>query len=106
MHGFYKENDNLDFDLLGAICKEVKIPLVLHGGSNLDENKLKAAVFCGVVKVNFNTDLMHAWSLAVREYLKKNVDVYDPRKIILSGEDALKEVIHKKNCMIGSKNRK
>lgn len=106
VHGFYKENDNLDFDLLGAICKEVKIPLVLHGGSNLDENKLKAAIFCGVVKVNFNTDLMHVWSLAVREYLKKNVDVYDPRKIILSGEDALKEVIHKKNCMIGSKNRK
>lgn len=106
VHGFYKENDNLDFDLLGAICKEVKIPLVLHGGSNLDENKLKAAIFCGVVKVNFNTDLMHAWSLAVREYLKKNVDVYDPRKIILSGEDALKEVVHKKNCMIGSKNRK
>lgn len=106
VHGFYKENDNLDFDLLGAICKEVKIPLVLHGGSNLDENKLKTAIFCGVVKVNFNTDLMYAWSLAVRSYLKNDTNVYDPRKIIKSGEKALKMVIHEKNSIIGSKNKK
>ena len=35
------EEIKLDFDLLGAICKATKVPLVLHGASGLDENKIK-----------------------------------------------------------------
>lgn len=105
IHGFYKENDKLDFELLGAISKEVKIPLVLHGASNLDANKLKTAIFCGVCKVNFNTDLMYAWSKSVRNYLNLNKEIYDPRDIILSGADSLRKVIHEKNKIIESKNK-
>ncbi len=105
VHGFYNNDDKLDFELLGAIKKEVKIPLVLHGASNLDANKLKTAIFCGVCKVNFNTDLMYAWSKSVRNYLNLNKDVYDPRDIILSGADSLRKVIHLKNEIIESKNK-
>ena len=105
VHGFYNGNEKIDFELLGAICKMVRIPLVLHGASGLDDNKLKTAIFCGVTKINFNTDLMYAWSCEVRKYLKTNKDIYDPRKIILSGKNAVKKVIHEKNTIIGSKNR-
>lgn len=105
VHGFYNEDNKLDFELLGAISKEVKIPLVLHGASSLDANKLKTAIFCGVCKVNFNTDLMYAWSKSVRSYLNLNKDIYDPRDIILSGFDSLRQVIHHKNEIIESKNK-
>ena len=74
-HGVYRGDEKLDFSLLGAICKEVKMPLVLHGASGLDENKLKTAIFCGVAKVNINTDLQIAWSDAVRKYLKFDNEV-------------------------------
>lgn len=105
VHGIYENFDKLNFELLGAICKEVKIPLVLHGASGLDENKIKTAIFCGVAKVNINTDIQIAWSNAVREYLKDNKEEYDPRKIIGSGKNVVKKLIHKTNEILGSKNR-
>ena len=104
-HGIYESGDTLDFELLGQICKNVKIPLVLHGASGLDENKIKTAIFCGVSKINFNTDLQITWTNSMKAYLEYNKDVYDPRKIIRSGEKALKRVISEKNTIIGSKNR-
>lgn len=105
VHGIYKTEPKLDFELLGAICKSTKIPLVLHGASGLDDNKIKTAIFCGVTKININTDLQVAWSNAVRRYLSDDGFVYDPRKIIKSGESALKNEVHKKNNLFGSKNR-
>lgn len=104
-HGFYKEEVNLDFELLGAIAKETRIPLVLHGASFLDENKIKTAIFCGVSKININTDLQKAWSDNVRVFLDYNKDICDPRLIIGSGMSALKKRIHYNNSLFGSKNR-
>lgn len=105
MHGLYTEEVKIDFDLLGAICKNVKVPLVLHGASGLDDNKIKTAIFCGVAKININTDLQLAWSNAVRDYLKADNEVFDPRKIIGSGESVIKSVIHEKNTLFGCKNQ-
>ena len=101
-HGVYKNGADLDFDLLGQICKNVKIPLALHGASGLDENKIKTAIFCGVCKININTDLQIAWANAVKKYLECNKDVYDPRLIISSGEAAIKRVVHEKNKIFSS----
>ena len=104
-HGVYKGEPKIDFELLGAICKEVKIPLVLHGASGLDENKIRTAIFCGVCKININTDLQITWSKAVRNFLEYDKDVYDLRIIIASGEKELKNLVHEKNNLFGSKNR-
>lgn len=104
-HGIYKETPNIDFELLGAICKNTKTPLVLHGASGLDDNKIRTSIFCGVAKININTELQVAWSNELRKYLKENKEVYDPRKIIKSGEHALKAVIHRKNILFESKNK-
>lgn len=104
-HGFYDEDDKLDFELLGSAAKEVRIPLVLHGASFLDDNKIKTAIFCGVSKININTELMYNWALSVRDYLNQNGKVYDPRSIISSGEHIIKRMVHEKNELFGSKNR-
>ena len=104
-HGIYNEQPKLDFELLGAVCKETKIPLVLHGGSFLDDNKIRTAIFCGVCKININSEIQHAWASEVKNYINNNEDVIDPRKIISSGELAIKKVVHEKNKLFGSKNR-
>lgn len=104
-HGIYETTPNLDFELLGEICKLCKIPMVLHGASGLDDNKIKTAIFCGVSKININTDLQVVWAKAVRNFLTYDKKVYDPRKIISSGETEIKKLIHKKNSIFGSKNR-
>lgn len=104
-HGIYKSKPNLDFELLGMICKNVKIPLVLHGASGLNDNMIKTAIFCGVAKININTDLQIIWAKKVREFLNYNKEVCDPRTIISSGKQAIKEMVHYKNNLFGSKNR-
>ena len=104
-HGIYKEEANLDFELLGKICKEVKLPLVLHGSSGLDDNKIKTAIFCGVSKININTDIQLAWANKVKEFISENKDVYDPRLIIASGKQEVKRLIHEKNELSESKKK-
>ena len=104
-HGIYDGEADIDFELLGSISKLVKIPLVLHGASGLDENKIKTAIFCGVVKININTDLQYAWATGVRKYLEFDKEVYDPRKIIGSGSVEIKDIIHQKNRLLKSINK-
>jgi fructose/tagatose bisphosphate aldolase len=54
---------------------------------------IKEAINNGISKININTELQVAWSKAIREYLKNNNDIYDPRKIISSGKMAMVNVI-------------
>lgn len=104
-HGIYKDEIKLEFEILGEISKDLKIPLVLHGASGLDDNKIKTAIFCGISKINVNTDFQIAFSQAVRGFLDYNKEEYDPRKIIGSTEKSIKKVVHQKNELFGSKNK-
>lgn len=93
VHGFYKGEPHLQFETMKAIKENVSLPLVLHGGTGIPADQIKKAIACGITKINVNTDLQSVWSNAVREYLDNDKLVYDPRKIIGSGERALKERI-------------
>ena len=93
VHGFYKGEPNLDFHTMDIINKNLPIPLVLHGGTGIPDDKIKKAIECGISKININTDLQAVWSNAVRKFLDENKNVYDPRKIIGSGELAIRERI-------------
>ena len=63
----------------------------------------KKAIACGTSKINVNTELQAAWAKAVREFLEENKEAYDPRKVIGSGEKALKEVVREKVTLFGTK---
>lgn len=93
VHGFYKGEPNLDFDTMKVINEAIPIPLVLHGGSGIPDDKIQKAIACGISKINVNTELQYTWSNAVRAFLNEDLKTYDPRKIIGSGEHAMKERI-------------
>lgn len=93
VHGFYKGEPNLDFETMKIINESLPIPLVLHGGTGIPNDKIKTAIACGISKININTDLQVVWSKAVREFLNDNQAAYDPRKVIGSGEQAIKNRI-------------
>ena len=90
VHGFYKGEPNLDFETMEVINKNLPIPLVLHGGTGIPADKIAKAIECGISKININTDLQAVWSNAVRQKLNEDKEVYDPRKVIGSGEEAIK----------------
>lgn len=57
-HGTYlhHKTPKLDFDRLKELKAELKMPLVLHGGSGCGDENFRMAVACGINKVNICTD--------------------------------------------------
>ena len=102
VHGIYKGEPKLDFDRMQEIAKLTNLPLVLHGGSGIPDEMIQKGIACGICKLNINTDLQIVWSKAVREFLQENESVYDPRKVIKAGEQALKAEVRKKLELLGS----
>ena len=79
-------------------CNELKVPLVLRGGSGLSNEILQKCVNAGITKININSDLQNIRNCAIREFIKKNENIIDPRKIISSGMEMFKmEIEHKLN---------
>lgn len=105
VHGIYKGEPKLDFDRMLEISLKCDLPLVLHGGSGIPDAQIKRAVECGITKLNINTDLQLVWTYDVRKFLNENADVYDPRKVIKSGEGAIKDKIREKIVLLGSQNQ-
>jgi len=56
----------LDLTRLEAIHQRVAIPLVLHGGTGIDDDSLQAAIRLGVRKVNYGTYLKQRYLQAIR----------------------------------------
>lgn len=96
VHGIYKGELNIDFDLIKKIHDNIDIPLVMHGGSGLDHSILKKAIQCGISKINVNSDIQDVWHNEVVKFINDNPKVYDPRKVIMSGANAMKEFIDNK----------
>lgn len=102
VHGIYKGEPCIDFVRMQQINDIIKKPLVLHGGTGLSDDIIKKAIASGICKININTELQIAWSSAVRDFLKSNLKEYDPRKLIRSGEKAIKKAIKHKILLFGS----
>lgn len=105
IHGICKENPKLDFDRTKEISASLNIPLVLHGGTGISDEDIRKIIECGISKININTELQVVWSNSIKEYLKNNNDVYDPRKIISSGEENIKKAISDKLHLVDSCNK-
>lgn len=89
VHGPYKGEPVLGFTEMEEISVLTGVPLVLHGGSGIPENQIKKAIELGHCKINVNTELQQVWTAAVRCKLNDDAEVYDPRKIIQPGKEAI-----------------
>lgn len=96
VHGIYKGKVNIQYDLIKRLRDNTMVPLVMHGGSGLSHDILKKAIRCGISKINVNSDIQYVWMESVKKYILDNPKVYDPRKIIYSGKDAMDKFIEDK----------
>ena len=102
VHGIYKGELNIDYDLIEKLHTNLNIPLVMHGGSGLSHDILRKAIKKGITKINVNSDIQSVWAEEVRKYINNNPSVYDPRKIIYSGSEAMKKFIEDKINILNS----
>ncbi|GIO58377.1 class II fructose-1,6-bisphosphate aldolase [Paenibacillus cellulositrophicus] len=105
VHGPYKGEPNLGFKEMEEIRDAVNLPLVLHGGTGIPTHDIKKAISLGTSKINVNTENQISFTKAVREVLAAKPDVYDPRKYIVPGRDAIKATVVGKIREFGSNNQ-
>ena len=104
-HGLYKAEPKLDFERLDKIRSVVDIPLVLHGASGVPDEMVRRCIDLGICKVNVATELKIAFSDAEKHYFGDHPDANDPRKYIIPGKAAMKEVVMSKIRVCGSEGR-
>ena len=77
-HGHYKQTPKLAIDRIAEIHAATDAHLVLHGGSGVPDDQIRMAIDAGIRKINFATDLAHAFIDGCRELDAKQypLDVY------------------------------
>jgi len=101
-HGMLKsaDNPNLDIERIKEIIEGVKAPLVLHGGSGITDEDLKASVLAGMSIIHISSELRQAYSLGVQDLAKDffvdNPDEIAPYKIMSPVIDKMKAVVARK----------
>ncbi|MCK9857778.1 MULTISPECIES: class II fructose-bisphosphate aldolase [unclassified Paenibacillus] len=105
VHGPYKGEPKLGFAEMEEICQTIKLPLVLHGGTGIPTEHIQKAIARGTAKINVNTENQIAFTKVAREILTKDSDVYDPRKFLAPGREAIKQTVIGKIREFGSSNK-
>ncbi len=101
-HGRYKQAPVIAIDRIKEIKDAVNIPLVLHGGSGVPDDQIKAAIKAGIGKVNFGTDLCYSFidKIFETDRSKVAIDVFMYEPI-----DAVKEFAVSKIKLLGANGR-
>ncbi len=102
VHGPYKGEPNLGFDRMEEVMNLTGIPLVLHGGTGIPLKDIQRAISLGSAKINVNTENQIMQTKKIREILADDTEVYDPRKYLGPGRDAIKETVIGKMREFGS----
>jgi ketose-bisphosphate aldolase len=102
----------LDLALIRALRAAVGVPLVLHGGTGIDDESLRGAVALGVAKVNYGTVIKQRYLSAIRRALA--TDERDPHQllgiggsadIMVAGRRAVSAVISEKMALLGCRGK-
>lgn len=102
-HGIYPDDlqPELRLGLLREIKDAVKIPLVLHGGSNNPDAEIGEAVTLGINKVNISSDIKVAYYDAMRTVLA-DAALREPNRIEPPCVEAMIEVAAQKIDLFGA----
>ncbi|MFS8652175.1 MAG: class II fructose-bisphosphate aldolase [Caldibacillus sp.] len=102
VHGPYKGEPKLGFKEMEEISNLTGVPLVLHGGTGIPLKDIQKAISLGTAKINVNTENQMAQTKVVRQVLAENPELYDPRKYLGPGREAIKETVMQKMEEFGS----
>jgi len=78
----------LDVGRVQALAEQVAAPLVLHGGSGIEEASLRDAIAAGVTKVNYGTALKQAYLRGLNGTLEASRDERNPHALLGMGGES------------------
>ncbi len=88
-HAMTERTAALNLERIAEIAAAVQVPLVLHGSSGVADAAIATGVQAGLTKINVSTHLNKVFTAALRESLRDNESVVDPRKYFGAARAAL-----------------
>ncbi|MBK9157577.1 MAG: ketose-bisphosphate aldolase [Propionibacteriaceae bacterium] len=103
-HGLYPAGmtPHLELELLMEIKDAVRLPLVLHGGSNNPDDEISVAARTGINKINISSDIKMAYYTKMREVLASHPNLREPNAIQPECVKAMNEVAAQKIRLFGA----
>lgn len=108
-HGRYKKAPKLAVDRIAEIDENLhkdpsthRTALVLHGGSGIPDDQVRAAIEAGIRKVNFGTDICYAFLDAVFETSR---EVFAIDLFMKNAVNAVKKFALEKIRLLGAENQ-
>lgn len=88
-HAMTERSAHLDRALIRRLRQALAVPLVLHGSSGVPDTELRAAVLAGMTKINIGTALNVSLTHTVRDVLREEPALTDPRRYLGPARDAV-----------------
>lgn len=79
VHGLYRGEPDLQFDLMVQVREQTGVPLALHGGTGIPDHEIRKAIAAGISKINVNTENQVTFTAAIRKSLAEKPDLYHLR---------------------------
>ena len=98
-HGFYKEEPQLQFDIISAIHELVPATLVLHGSSGVPPKDIREAISRGICKINLATEIKNIFMKTLQEILK-NTEEIDLRKVFPQATRNVTQLVKEKLLIV------
>ncbi|MEK5166388.1 class II fructose-bisphosphate aldolase [Paenibacillus sp. FSL R5-0527] len=95
-HGQYKSKTEVNIPLLKEINAVVDVPLVIHGGTGVDEKDIHELIDNGIRKFNVGTELLVTWTQTAKETFRDTKVNKSLRHNIIPCNQAVKEIVKHK----------
>lgn len=107
IHGISLDEPDIDIERVKNIRKAVSqnVALVLHAGSGIPDEQIKAAIKAGIANIHINTDLRVAFVKELKRSLAEHLDEVAMYKLDASANEAMKQLVIDKLKLFGSVNR-
>ena len=103
-HGVSIDEPALDIDRIKAIRHLLpnNVAIVLHGGSGIPPDQIRAAIEAGVANIHVNTDIRVAFVGGLREAIEAHPDETTPYKLFPEAEEAMAKVVEERLQLFGA----
>lgn len=95
-HGQFQSKTKLNFPLIEELHAKINKPLVIHGGTGVNEKDYKRLTENGIRKFNVGTELLVAWTKSAKKYFDKTELNNSLRNNIIPCNQSVYEIVYHK----------
>ncbi|MGA4669396.1 class II fructose-bisphosphate aldolase [Propionibacteriaceae bacterium Y1923] len=89
VHGLYKAEPKINYDLISTLRERAGVPIVMHGGSGLSPAEYRECINRGVQKINYYTYADKAALEAVKQLLADEPSTYVMAPVTVAARTAV-----------------